>query len=83
VNENGALIRWPITIFRDPCSDERQPRWVAVACEPAQLPPEAAQSCFVLQYWRRQLRCPPVAVGETPDTALSNLLTALDRAREG
>ncbi|WP_252128972.1 hypothetical protein [Thermomicrobium sp. CFH 73360] len=69
---------WPITIFRDPCSVGERPRWVAVACEPTQLPREAANSCLVLQYWRKQLHCPPVAEGETPDAALANLLAALN-----
>jgi hypothetical protein len=82
---SGQRVRtqWPVTIFRDPCSDEERPRWVAVACEPSQLPPEAAHSCLVLQYWRRRLRCPPLADGETPDAALANLLAALSGTGEG
>ena len=78
-----VLQQWPVTIFQDPCSVGEQPRWVAVACEPSQLPPEAASSCLVLQIWRRQLRCPPLADGETPDAALANLLAALSSAAEG
>ncbi|MCX7623571.1 MAG: hypothetical protein RMK01_04500 [Thermomicrobium sp.] len=74
------VLHWPVTIFRDPCSTGGQPRWVAVACEPSALPPEAANSCLVLQYWRRQLRRPPLADGETPDAALANLLETLRRA---
>jgi len=83
VLEERVLKQWPVTIFRDPCSADEQPRWVAVACEPSELPPEAANSCLVLQYWRRQLRCPPLADGETPDAALANLLATLSGAGEG
>ncbi len=72
-----------VTIFPNPCSELGRPAWVAVACEPSQLPPEAANSCIVLEYWRRQLRRPPCAEGETPDVALANLLAALTSAREG
>lgn len=72
----------PITIFLNPCRTEGRPGWVAVACAPFELPPEAADSCLVLQYWRRQLRCPPHAEGETPDSALQNLLAALMSAAD-
>lgn len=74
---------WPVTIFRDPCSAGGQSRWVAVACEPARVPTEVAQSCLVLRYWRKQRHRPPCAEGETPDAALANLLAVLEGSREG
>lgn len=68
---------WPVTIFPNPCTGEIA--WLALACEPAEVPPEVSTSCLVLSYWRRQRHCPPIGEGETPNAALANLMATLSR----
>jgi len=68
---------WPVTIIPNPCSGEIA--WIALACEPSEVPPEVTSSCLMLSYWRRQRTCPPVGEGETPNAALADLLVTLAR----
>ena len=72
---------WPVTIFPNPCIGEIP--WLALACEPGEVPPEVTSSCLVLNYWRRQRNCPPIGEGETPNAALADLMAALSRRAAG